>query len=519
VVREDVVTDAILEAHGIEVTLGESPILRGASLAVLKGETHVLIGPNGAGKTTLANAITGHVPITSGDVRLEGRLLKGAVYHRVRAGVGRKFQIPRVFARLTAQQNVTVADRTYNDEVIHEGAGPVVAGPVLEHRAGAPAAELSHGERQQLELEMVLTQHPFVVILDEPTAGMTRKERSELAGVIRGEAGERTFLIVEHDMDFVEAVADRVSFMQDGEVLLTGTFAEIASDARVREAYLGDGGHGAAVGSHQSGRTGAGPVGDGDGADYQADRARHDGQARTNGAAATTTAVRAESLKVRHLSVFRESLVAVRDIELDAEPGAAIGILGRNGAGKTTLLSGLCGILRTEGEIELDGERIEDRPAWWRACHGMALVPQGRGLFTDQTVLENLRLAECGPRGEGREFDVHALFPALQGLLKRRAGLLSGGEQQQVAIARALLRRPTVLLLDEPTEGLAPVIVEEIAGIVQELVAGGMTVLLAEQHRGLVELLCTHYLVLRAGETAGQGAVAPGMIERFYEVL
>ena len=212
-------------------------------------------------------------------------------------------------------------------------------------------------------------------------------------------------------------------------------------------------------------------------------------------------------------------LAAVRDLDLDVEAGTALGVMGRNGAGKTTLLSGLAGLLRTVGEVELDGERIEHRPAWWRARRGLAVVPQGRGLFTSLTVLENLRLAESEPRGAGREFDVHALFPALRGLLKRRAGLLSGGEQQQVAIARALLRRPTVLLLDEPTEGLAPALIDEIADVIHGLVASGLTVVLADQHRALVEHLCTHYHVLRAGETVGHGPVEPGAIERFYQSL
>jgi branched-chain amino acid transport system ATP-binding protein len=484
----DAQNERLLDARDVEVTLDGTTILRGASLAVRRGEVHVLIGPNGAGKTTFANAVTGHVPIAGGTVELRGTPLRGPVVARTRRGVGRKFQVPRVFPRLTAKRNLAVARRAPH---VAPDAASEHAVAVLDrgrHDDGDTGASgLSHGDRQHLEMEMVLVQRPALAVLDEPTAGMTRAERRRLATLIREAAGRETFLIVEHDMDFVETVADSVSFMAEGRVLATGAFADIASDPRVRSAYLG------AARPELGRRAAAGP-----------------GTARPDARGA---------LRAAGVTVSRDRLETVRDISFDLPAGGALGVLGRNGAGKTTLLEGLMGLLEAAGEVTVDDVAMSGRPAWWRARHGMALVPQGRQLFPALTVAENLQIAAIGAQGDGAGFDVHALFPALRALLPRKAGLLSGGEQQQVAIARALLRRPAVLLLDEPTEGLSPIVVQEITRVLEHLVGEGLTIVLAEQQRAIVEQLCGSFLMLRSGESAGAGPIVKGAIERFYERL
>jgi ABC-type branched-subunit amino acid transport system ATPase component len=457
----------------VDVVLGETQIVRSASLEVLHGEIHLLIGPNGAGKTTFANVITGHVPLTAGVIHLDGRPLTGAVHRRIRRGIGRKFQVPRVFERLDVHANLTVARRAARDTA---SSSATRLGGLPEH---SPVDELSHGQRQRLELQMVLDQSPSLVVLDEPTAGMTRSERLELAELIRSAAGDQTFLVVEHDMDFVEAVADRVSFMQDGRVLVTGTFTEVIGNAAVRAAYLG---------SPPAGRAERGAV----------------------ASSSKWGALRARALSVRH-----GRLESVRGVDLDLSAGATLGVLGRNGAGKTTLLHGLMGLLPVGGELELDGQRIDHRPAWWRARHGVALVPQGRQLFPDLTVDQNLRTAQTEEPGPGPELDIHALLPALDGLLQRKAGLLSGGEQQQVAIARALLRRPSVLLLDEPTEGLSPIVMGEIAHVLEQLAGEGLTVVLAEQHRAVVERICDAFLLMRSGEPGAGGVGGHEVLDEF----
>ncbi len=225
------------------------------------------------------------------------------------------------------------------------------------------------------------------------------------------------------------------------------------------------------------------------------------------------------ALFVEHLTVFRGPLPAVRDVALTVRPSGSLGILGRNGAGKSTLIGGVAGVLPTRGTIRLHGQDISAVPAWKRARSGLALVPQGRGLLPNMTVEENLQLATLERAGEGPAFDIHELFPALKTLMRRKAGLCSGGEQQQVAVARALLRRPVVLLLDEPTEGLAPIVIEEITHVLRHLSSEGLTLVLAEQHHHIVSALCEEFLVLRSGEAVGRDRTSAEAIERYYSAL
>lgn len=479
--------ETVLRATDVQVAFGPVVVLPGASLEVRRGEVHLLIGPNGAGKTTFANAVTGHAPMSGGTIELAGQPLHGSIDQRARLGIGRKFQVPRVFARLNAADNVMVAERRMRRTSRTSGTfGASASGDVDLLEGIDPVQDvgtLSHGQRQRLELQMALSQGPALAVLDEPTAGMTRTERDELAALIRSSAGRQTFLIVEHDMDFVEAVADRVSFLRDGVVVVTGTFAEIAAHPEVRAAYLGE-----TTTEHAPPRA------------KRADT--------THGA-----------LEVRGLTVFHGKLASVRDVDLTLRPGGSLGVIGRNGAGKTTLLDGLMGSLRSEGQLTLDGRNLGDAPDWARARAGIAIVPQGKQLFKDLTVADNLRLAELGERGPGRAFDIHELFPAIRPLLARKAGLLSGGEQQQVAIARALLRRPHLLLLDEPTEGISPIVIQEITAVLAHLVAEGLSLVLADQHRSLIEALCDEFVVLRSGELAAGGAVSAEAFDHYDQRL
>lgn len=220
---------------------------------------------------------------------------------------------------------------------------------------------------------------------------------------------------------------------------------------------------------------------------------------RQDGTGQTADAAPSLALAAR-LSVYRDGAVVIRDVAFELSEAGALGIVGRNGAGKTTLIHGLLGLLPTTGEVRWFGANVSRTAAFRRAALGIALVPQGRRLFAGLSVAENLRTAQLSADGGGPEIDPHSLFPGLEELLGRPAGLLSGGQQQQVAIARALLRRPRLLFLDEPTEGLSPALVREVTDALRRLRESGLTIVLAEQHIGAIEEICNEVLPLRPGE-------------------
>ncbi|MHA5052362.1 urea ABC transporter ATP-binding subunit UrtE [Streptomyces sp. SD15] len=208
-----------------------------------------------------------------------------------------------------------------------------------------------------------------------------------------------------------------------------------------------------------------------------------------------------------HVGYHRSSVLHGVSVEVPRDGVAAV--LGHNGAGKSTLLRAAVGLLTPQsGRVRLDGEDITRRKPHERVARGMAYVPQGQQAFPHLTTAENLQLVADGRR-RGKEATAEALdlFPALRALSGRRAGLLSGGQRQQLAIARALVTEPRVLLLDEPTEGIQPSVVAEIEETILALAArGGLSVLLVEQHVGFAMRAAQRYFVLEAGRVTSSGA-------------
>jgi urea transport system ATP-binding protein len=232
-------------------------------------------------------------------------------------------------------------------------------------------------------------------------------------------------------------------------------------------------------------------------------------------------------LRLRNLTCGYGRTPVVHDVSLDIGPDEVVAVMGHNGAGKTTLLRAVVGLIPVmSGTIELarpDGtyETINRRPANKRVKAGMAYVPQGQQCFAHLTAGENLRLVADG-RTHGKTLIDTQLdrFPALRGLLNRQAGLLSGGQRQQLAIARALITEPRLLILDEPTEGIQPNVVAEIESTIVDLARdGGLSVLLVEQHLGFALQAAARFSVLRSGRVASTGATGDGAVERVREAM
>lgn len=211
-------------------------------------------------------------------------------------------------------------------------------------------------------------------------------------------------------------------------------------------------------------------------------------------------------LRVRDLDVRRGEAHILHGLDLEVAPNRVTALLGRNGVGKTTTLLSLLGLLPSTGTIEFDGEAIEGLPTHRRVQRGMSYVPEDREVFTQLTVEENLRLAMQWEGAAERLPMVHEIFPELQQRAGQKAGSLSGGQQQMLALGRALLHPAKLLLIDEPTKGLAPIIITEVVAALARATADA-TVLLVEQNLRVAEELATDAIVLDEGTVAWRGAM------------
>jgi urea transport system ATP-binding protein len=237
-----------LEVRGLSVEFDGFRALDGIDFAVDQGELRFLIGPNGAGKTTLVDCITGLTRPSSGDVVFEGRRLNGMPEHRrVRLGIGRSFQTPTVFDTLTVVENLDLAESFRRSPLemlrrrrsVTDGVAATLDRVGLTAVADRPAAALSHGQKQWLEIGMLLVQGPKLLLLDEPVAGMSPQERLATGALLSELAGDHTVVVIEHDMAFLRRFAQQVTVMHEGRVVSEGTVDEVQADPVVREVYLG----------------------------------------------------------------------------------------------------------------------------------------------------------------------------------------------------------------------------------------------------------------------------------------
>jgi branched-chain amino acid transport system ATP-binding protein len=247
------VPDAILEVEQLTKRFGGVIASDAVSLAIPKGELHAVIGPNGAGKTTLIGQLTGEIACDSGSIRFEQRAITGLpAWQRSQLGLARSFQVTSLFSDFTALDNVALAVQAHaghsfrfwknarEEASLHEPARAALARFGLAERADVLVSKLSHGEQRQLEMAMALATSPRMLLLDEPMAGLGPQESARMVGTLRGLKRELTILLVEHDMEAVFALADRITVLVYGRIIACDAPAAIRENAQVRQAYLGE---------------------------------------------------------------------------------------------------------------------------------------------------------------------------------------------------------------------------------------------------------------------------------------
>jgi ABC-type branched-subunit amino acid transport system ATPase component len=464
------VAEPLLRVEGVSKHFGGLAAVDRASFAAAAGRITALIGPNGAGKTTLFAIIAGFLKASEGSVHYDGADVTGLPPHRLaRRGIARTFQIAQPFAGLTVAENIAVGAHLHHAARADAlaAAGRVAEAVGLARDLDKPALALTVAGRKRLELARALATQPRLLLLDEVLAGLNPSEVRDMLPVVREIAARGvTIVMIEHVMQAVMSLAEHVCVLAEGRIIAQGTPAAIAADRGVVEAYLG---HGAAS--------------SGQGANAPSPRVR--GEGRGEGAP-PRVAASDPLLAVEYLVAGYGATEILRGVDLTVAPHEIVAVLGANGAGKSTLNRVLSGVLRaSRGRIRFAGAPIERARPAAIVRDGLIHVPEGRRIFPNLTVRENIDLGAFrrarARRAQNRE-RVFSVFPRLAERQAQRAGTLSGGEQQMLAIGRGLMAEPRLLILDEPSLGLSPRLVEELFALIRRINAEGVALLLVEQN-------------------------------------
>ena len=477
-----------LHIRDLCVSFGGVCAVNGVGLTARPGHVTSIIGPNGAGKTTVLNLMCGFYKPDQGSVNLGARDCANLPSHAIaRAGIARTFQTTQLFSSMSVIDNLLIAQRRgkfgsflsafvmkEKDEDLRQIAEGLLVFVGYEGPIHRRAGDLPHVDKRLVEIARALATQPQVLLLDEPAAGLSHHDTERVSALIKriADAGV-TVVLVEHHMNLVMSISDFIIVLDAGSCIAAGEPAVVRSDPAVLEAYLGERGL--------------------------------EGRPRE-------TAWRGEEdhvLAVQHLSAGYGAAPVIDDVSVRVNSGELIAVLGANGAGKSTLMRALSGLHRpVKGAVLLAGRDITSFGAHRIAGMGVVLVPEGRQVFPELTVIDNLCLgAYCRVDFDAvREVEeMLDRFPALRARRSSRAGLLSGGEQQMLAIARGLIARPKVLLLDEPSLGLAPTLVNKLFSVLADMRDEGITVLLVDQMAGLALSVADRGYVLESGRVVHEG--------------
>jgi ABC-type branched-subunit amino acid transport system ATPase component len=524
-----VAAETVLETHDLTKDFAGFVAVRAVNLRVARGAIHAMIGPNGAGKTTCFNLLSKFLAPSRGRIVFEGRDITALRPAEVaRLGLVRSFQISAVFAHLSVFENVRIAlqrrrggsfDFWRSKRLLHaldDRAEALIAEVGLSGFSGTLAAELPYGRKRALELATTIALDPKMLLLDEPMSGMAREDIDRISALIRSVAAARTVLMVEHNLSVVADLCDRITVLSRGEVLAEGDYATVAADPVVREAYLGmghaNGGHGKRGGNgHGDSRVN----GRGNVAATAADGTIQTPTRTLPGAAQPLLAVDA-------LQAWYGESHVLHGVSFDVNAGEVVTLLGRNGVGKTTTLKAIMGMVEHRtGSVRLAGNELTGLAADAIARAGIAICPEDRGIFASLDVRENLLLPPQSRPGGLDLPDIFRLFPNLSERLRSPGTKLSGGEQQMLAIARILRAGARLLLLDEPTEGLAPVVIGEIGRTIGLLKGRGFTILLVEQNFNFAAAVADRYYVMEHGRIVDRFSAAelPANMGKLHEYL
>ncbi len=488
----------LLELENVSKSFGAVAAVNQLSFSIAEGEVLGIMGPNGAGKTTLLNLIMGAIPLDRGTVRFAGEQINGlrvsAICHR---GIGRTYQIPQPFKRMTVLENLLVGElyggRRQSHRTAHAEALEILERVGLAERRDTPATSLGLLDLKRLELARALSLHPRLLLLDEIAGGLVESEIEALKAILIDlKRSGMTMLIIEHLLSVLFDLSDRILALNFGKRIAEGSPEEVIHNELVIKAYLGTE---ATRGREELTTIQPGYADSGQQPEAWPDppAPREPVPTQTNGQAASTNSAPATAAqngtplaRIAHVSAAYGEFQALFDVSLDMYPGEIVALIGLNGAGKTTLIRTLTrGLPLKGGDIFFKGQSITRVPPHQIAALGIAQCIEGRKIFPELTVLENLELGAYCKRARGQRQQtlrrVYDLFPILAERRDQLGSTLSGGQQQMLAIGRALMAQPELIIFDEISLGLAPIVIDDLYRAIVEINRQGVTVLLVEQ--------------------------------------